>query len=320
MDYTTPPQSLTSSPSMPTKSTTTTTRPTLSLDLTNLPALSQPATPTNTLIITDLNDLHLFDPPSLSALRNTLNNLAPLNSFSPLPSLRRLLCSFHTATDALYIRKLLSDTSTSTTTNPLKTHTNFYSTKPLNPKIYFGETTPLQTGHDARPKLLAAPQVDKLFFISPPPSPPHGWVLRQEDPPNKEVHASDLAHALSKLNTEMDLSLAQGQSQGAPETPVSAVSDKQQLGQQRTGSWPTRRSRSSTLIYHPEDHGGSPGLPAVMVEDMSSELFMDEDVEMGSPLEVEDGDEEMDDEGAGMMGMSVKRMPPKTARPPVELM
>jgi hypothetical protein len=35
--------------------------------------------------------------------------------------------------------------------------------------------------------------------LSPPPSPPHGWVMRNEDPPNKEVHASDLAHALSML-------------------------------------------------------------------------------------------------------------------------
>ncbi|OJK00789.1 hypothetical protein ASPACDRAFT_42278 [Aspergillus aculeatus ATCC 16872] len=318
MNYTTPPQSLTSSPSPSTTTTTKpTTRPTLSLDLSNLPALSQPTTPTNTLIITDLNDLHLFDPPSLTALRNTLNNLAPLNSFSPLPSLRRLLCSFHTDSDALYIRKLLS--SASPTENPLKAHIATHSVRTLlNPKVYFGEPTPLQTGHDARPKLLAAPQVDKLFFISPPPSPPHGWVMRHEDPPNKEVHASDLAQALAKLNTEMTFGETTT-STAAPETPVSAISDKLP----RTGSWPatitattTRRSRSSTLIYHPEDHGGSPGLPAVMVEDTSEielmvdDLDGDEDVEMMSYSPVEDE----------TVGMSVKRMPPKTARPPVELM
>jgi hypothetical protein len=29
-----------------------------------------------------------------------------------------------------------------------------------------------------------------------------GWVMRNEDPPNKEVHASDLAHALSMLKTD----------------------------------------------------------------------------------------------------------------------
>ncbi|PYH77938.1 Calcipressin, partial [Aspergillus uvarum CBS 121591] len=309
MNYTTPPQSLTSSPSLSTTTTTTkTTRPTLSLDLSNLPALSQPTTPTNTLIITDLNDLHLFDPPSLTALRTTLNNLAPLNSFSPLPSLRRLLCSFHTDNDALYIRKLLSSTEQN---NPLKAHTATHSARTVNPKVYFGEPTPLQTGHDARPKLLAAPQVDKLFFISPPPSPPHGWVLRQEDPPNKEVHASDLAHALAKLNTEMS-TFGEAAAAAAPETPVSAVSEKLP----RTGSWPVtnRRSRSSTLIYHPENHGGSPGLPAVMVEDMSEMGLLVDDVD-----EDEDEDVEMSYSPVEEEGMSVKRMPPKTARPPVEL-
>ncbi|KAF7167338.1 hypothetical protein CNMCM5623_000665 [Aspergillus felis] len=75
--------------------------------------------------------------------------------------------------------------------------------------------------------------------------------------------------------------------------------------EKRTGSWPVamsqQRSRSSTLIYNPEDHGGSPGLPAVMVEDTSVEPD-DEDVEM-SPID-----------------MSVKKLPPKTSRPPVELM
>lgn len=148
-----------------------------------------------------------------------------------------------------------------------------------------------------RPKrLLEAPQLGKLFFISPPPSPPHGWVMRNEDPPNKEVHAGDLTHALSMLKTDH-----QPESFGVdPATPVSISSDK------RTGSWPLagshQRSRSSTIIYNPEDHGHSQNLPAVMVEDMS--LVPDEDVDMDmSPVD-----------------MPVKKTPPKTARPPVELM
>lgn len=120
--------------------------------------------------------------------------------------------------------------------------------------------------------------------------------MRNEDPPNKEVHAHDLAHALSMLKTDH-----QPEAPGVdPSTPVSISSDK------RTGSWPVagsqQRSRSSTLIFNPEDHGNSPNLPAVMVEDMS--LAPDEDVEMDmSPID-----------------MSVKKMPPKTSRPPVELM
>lgn len=185
-------------------------------------------------------------------------------------------------------------------------------------KIYFGENTPIMNEGEARhPKnFLQAPQVDKLFFISPPPSPPHGWVMRPEDPPNKEVHASDLAAALAKLSTDHDgTGVGAGAGAGGdtvedpvamegvvtsgfvgPDTPMSLTSDK------RAGSWPLSfshpRSRSSTLIYHPENHGNSPDLPAVMVEDTTTVR-----IEEPSPID-----------------MSVNKMPPKTTRPPVELM
>ena len=122
--------------------------------------------------------------------------------------------------------------------------------------------------------------------------------MRNEDPPNKEVHPSDLAHVLAMLKTD------QSESCGIdPATPVSISSDK------RTGSWPMagsqQRSRSSTIIYHPEDHGHSPNLPAVMVEDMSFTVD-DEDVDMDAEL--------------SPVEMPIRKMPPKTARPPVELM
>lgn len=265
------------------RSSSNSSRPNLSLDLSNLPPLSQPSPPTNTLLITNLHDLHLFQPPSLDTIRAKITSVATLNSFSPLPSLRRLICSFHSADDAITIRKMLD-------AQPLLDGHH------LRTKIYFGEPTPILDENEARhPRnFLQAPQVDKLFFISPPPSPPHGWVMRPEDPPNKEVHASDLASALSQLKTEQE----DVPSAGAvgPDTPMSLSSDK------RTGSWPLSsqgRSRSSTLIYHPEDHGSSPALPAVLVEDMTSTALEEEP----SPID-----------------MSVNKMPPKTTRPPVELM
>jgi len=121
--------------------------------------------------------------------------------------------------------------------------------------------------------------------------------MRQEDPPNKEVHASDLASALEKLKTEksdISASAAPVEDIGI-DTPMSLTSDK------RMGSWPVsdhQRSRSSTLIYVPEDHGSSPDLPAVMVEDTTT-------VELEEPSPID---------------MAVKKMPPKTSLPPVELM
>lgn len=207
--------------------------------------------------------------------------VAPLNSFSPLPSLRRIVCSFHSDVDAITIRKMLEGTN-------LLNHN-------ITPKIYFGEPTPIISQEG--PKLLQAPQSDKLFFISPPPSPPHGWVMRNEDPPNKEVHADDLARALCMLKTEHAEPAG-----GDPATPVSISSAT------RTPSWPLagsqQRSRSSTIIYHPDEHGHSPNLPAVLVEDASiqSDGETDNDAQM-SPFE-----------------MSARKMPPKTSRPPVELM
>jgi hypothetical protein len=270
-------------------------RPNLSLDLSNLPPLSKPAPATNTLLITDLQDLTIFQPNSLPAVREqTISSIAPLNSFSPLPSLRRIVCSFHSEEDALRVREALDG-------RPL------LPGHAVRPKIYFGEPTPvLGEGEDSfRPKLLQAPQHDKLFFISPPPSPPHGWVMRTEEPPNKEVHAGDLTQALTDLKTEQEVGSAAAFAADKidPDTPVSMTSDN------RTGSWPMttasgQRSRSSTLVYHPEDHGTSPNLPAVLVEDTSAACDVDSDVEM-SPIDIQG---------------PAKKLPPKTAMPPVELM
>ncbi|KAI9934984.1 hypothetical protein AWENTII_005468 [Aspergillus wentii] len=257
-------------------------RPSLSLDVSNLPPLSQPTPPSNTLLITGLHDLVLFQPASLDALRSQITAIAPLNSFSPLPSLRRIVCSFHCEADAIEIRKLFDGQF-------------LLNRDTVRTKIYFGEPTPI-LDEEHGPKLLQAPQSDKLFFISPPPSPPHGWVMRTEEPPNKEVHASDLAQALAQLKTEQT---SFNDAPADPDTPMSLTSDK------RTSSWPAsfpqQRSRSSTLIYHPEDHGGTPDLPAVMVEDTSAGPD-DSDMEM-SPID-----------------LPVKKSPPKTSRPPVELM
>ena len=281
-----PPCSLPSSPSFQTtRSSRSSSRPSLSIDVSTIPPLSQPSPPSNTLLITDLHDLVLFQPSSLDEIRNQITAVAPLNSFSPLPSFRRIVCSFRSDDDAIAVRKQLEGTTL------LKRN--------VRPRIYFGEPTPILGEDEAnRPKrLLEAPQLDKLFFISPPPSPPHGWVLRNEDPPNKEVYASDLANALAMLKTDQPEPMSVD-----PATPVSISSDK------RTGSWPLagsqQRSRSSTIIYNPEEHGHSPNLPAVMVEDMT--LPKDEDVDMDAEMSPID--------------MPVKKMPPKTTRPPVELM
>ncbi|PGH05199.1 hypothetical protein GX51_03098 [Blastomyces parvus] len=291
-------------------------RQALSLDLSNLPPLTQPSPPSNTLLITDLHDLSLFQPASLDAIKAQISRITPLNSFSPLPSLRRIVCSFTSIPAAVRIRQLLDGEA--------------ILGKNVRARVYFGENTPVEDAEEGRRRnLLEAPKSQKLFFISPPPSPPHGWMMRNEDPPNKEVHAADLAEALQQLGTptgtagpdgDNDVNMATescGVSQD-PDTPVSVSSDVHMHGSEQEASsaglrpayaQPARpgreRSGSSTLIYDPEYHGNSPHLPAVMVEDTT----------IGGG-DVSDTEMDVDTGSAG----SSKRIIAHTTRPPVELM
>jgi hypothetical protein len=100
-----------------------------------------------------------------------------------------------------------------------------------------------------------------------------------EGAPNKQVHAEDLAEALAKLHHRPRNDL--------PASPMSEGEDT--VGRKRSGS--------STMIYHPRDHGDSPHLPAIAVEDTTDEP------QTISPMEVEP-----------------KPIMAHTARPPVELM
>ena len=194
-------------------------------------------------------------------------------------------------------------------------------------KCYFGEPTPI---NDER-KYLEKPDAGRLFFISPPPSPPVGWEMREEGAPNKQVHADDLAEQLERLTGKMgadangDVEIEQDEGRKGMVTAeellarsrssvnghhskelgeVSPSSPQHKPGQSPIKSSPRMRSRSSTLIYDPVAHGDSPTLPAVMLETEDEE---EEDYE---------GDVEMGVNGVG----GGKRMMTHTARPPVELM
>ncbi|RVX76079.1 hypothetical protein B0A52_00436 [Exophiala mesophila] len=260
----------------------------LSLDLSNLPPLSQPAPPSNTLLITRLDDAKIFHPASLATIRQHINSIAELNSFSPLKSMHRIICSFHDIDSAIQVRQVIDGTA-------------FLGNSVA--KCYFGEPTPI--GDEK--KYLDRPDAGRLFFISPPPSPPVGWEMRTEDPPNKLVHADDLASKLAKLSGKLTTTFTPDES-GDTSEEESATGKSLQPNHSRTRSGisvensPTTdtaspmklRSRSATLIYDPKDHGDSPALPAVMLETED-----DSDVELDQPE---------------------KKILEHTSRPPVELM
>lgn len=154
-------------------------------------------------------------------------------------------------------------------------------------RVYFGQPTPVNTS--PKDTHLSLPDAGKLFFISPPPSPPHDWEQRLEGAPNKEVHAEDLAEALAKLHHNASPAIMD-----VGDSPISPVEGKSPGG----FSSRTTRSRSSTLIFHPEEHGGSPNLPCVMVDDTTEEA------------------DEVDDLGSN----EPRPIMAHTSRPPVELM
>ncbi|KFA68709.1 hypothetical protein S40285_02604 [Stachybotrys chlorohalonatus IBT 40285] len=209
-------------------SSTSSRKANLTLDLSSLPPLTQPTPPSNTLLFTGLTNLDVFRPDNLQTIRGLVEATAPIHAFAPLKSFRRILISFFDEDAAVRVRAawdgndVLGD----------------------RVRVYFGQPTPIE----ARDEHLALPDAGKLFFISPPPSPPHGWEMRLEDAPNKLVHAEDLAEALAKLHHHPV----------AVDSPISPAD-----GPART------RSRSSTLIYRPDNNGSSPDLPAVVVEDMT---------------------------------------------------
>lgn len=206
----------------------------LTLDLSNLPPLVQPTPPSNTLLFTNLCNTDAFRPENLAKIRDLISKTAPIHAFAPLKSFRRIVVSFFDVDAAIAVRHAWDGEAV----------------LGERLRVYFGQETPLQ----AKDEHLALPDAGKLFFISPPPSPPHGWQMRLEDAPNKMVHADDLSEALAQLHRRRDL----------VESPLSPCDSALPAGC-RT------RSRSSTLIYRPAENGPSPELPAVVVHDMTDE-------------------------------------------------
>jgi hypothetical protein len=121
-------------------------------------------------------------------------------------------------------------------------------------KVYFGQNTAIEEAKDTH---LSLPDAGKLFLISPPPSPPHGWEVKMEDAPNKLVHAEDLADALSKLHHRSRAHFS--------ESPSTAGARSRSLS-----------PSSYHTIYHPAHHGDNPDLPIIAVEDFGDEYQANE--------------------------------------------
>jgi len=263
-------------------------------------------------LLQNLDNPEIFTPESLSTIRTILQRHSPepIHTFSPLRSLRRIILVVPSTSSAIAIRTYLDSTPLSSLlpTNTANAHFTSSSpsadyasqkspTKPI--RIYFAAATPIAEVSESD-RHLPVPRSDKLFFISPPPSPPVGWEIKDEDPPNREVHAEDLATALDRLNARArsvsldareTLELAQLQTRfdqqnqkaqdnplstdsqmqaafGAPISPISPVSARNSWGSRSrsgtTGGKGRNRS-SSTVVFQPTEAqmngGGVAGSP-----------------------------------------------------------
>ncbi|KAJ4390361.1 hypothetical protein N0V85_007293 [Neurospora sp. IMI 360204] len=266
----------------------------LSLDLSNLPPLSQPTPPSNTLIFTNINSLDVFSADNLQTIRDLISQTAPIFAWSPLKSFRRIIVTFFDEQAAIAVRSVWDGEAI----------------LGERCRVYFGQPTPIDVF--AADKHLALPDAGKLFFISPPPSPPHDWEQRMEDAPNTMVHAEDLAEALAKLRHHNNPNGIDAD----VKVPVSPASDG---GSSRPGAGgdfkenaKKNRSRSSTLIFQPNKNvqpsngkaGPAVDLPCVTVDDMTDEADADGDIDMSPVSE----------------SPRTKPIFAHTARPPVELM
>merc|ERR1712113_1184074 len=137
--------------------------------------------------------------------------------------------------------------------------------------------------------------------ISTPPTNPHSPSKRRHSP-NMSIDLSDLPPLSQPTPPSNTLLITNLQAleifTAKPNAPV-----EQRIETESTQERPIttrQRSGTGTLVYHPDDHGDSPDLPAIAVEDTSDSL------------QPQDGDI------SPMEGMERKMI--HTARPPVELM
>ena len=261
-----------------------------------------------------MESLAIFHPAALATIRQHISSLVPdeLHSFSPLKSFRRIVCSFYSIEAAVKVKQELDGTTFLGANSRIGVqgdeegqHKIEAADHDIRARIYFGEPTPV----DNAKQYLDKPDAGKLFFISPPPSPPVGWVSTREGAPNTETHATDLQSALEQLGSkirngslddttdgrptdlEVQVNNAATNNDAEPMSAVSAVS--------RSGT--RTRSGSQAMIYDPSEHATNKAksLPAVMLEDTSC---TEEEEEGGPKL----------DDGTKIIA--------HTSRPPVELM
>ncbi|KAG5366697.1 hypothetical protein CJU89_1135 [Yarrowia sp. B02] len=145
---------------------------------------------TNTLIITGLSRAHFTSEAFMNELKKALAS-DDLVCWAPLKSLGRIVCVF-VSTDACSVAKKYIKQAA----DAAYVDEEFLNYSTLKAQ-YAPNNTDMATLGDTK-QLLQLPDAGKLFFISPPPSPPVGWTSRLEDTPNPDAFDSQFYDMLHK--------------------------------------------------------------------------------------------------------------------------
>ncbi|TPX35230.1 hypothetical protein SmJEL517_g02306 [Synchytrium microbalum] len=144
------------------------------------------ATATNTLILVGIPPEGYED--SARHIRTVLERFGVVRRITLLKSFGRILCTFDVTRAALNARRELHDTV-------------FCGNEPI--RVYFGQHTDLDQLTQPTISRLQVPHPEKNFLLSPPGSPPVGWVQIQEGGPSAGGHAElhDVWHELMNEET-----------------------------------------------------------------------------------------------------------------------
>ncbi|ORY73386.1 Calcipressin-domain-containing protein, partial [Protomyces lactucae-debilis] len=153
----------------------------MQIDLSSLSGIREPASATNTLILTNL-PADVFNATSLAQLREVIEQAceAPqaIRHWIPLKSFTRIVISFATVDLARNLRASLQETVVSGRQIRI-----FYA-----PNMDVCVTNRLEV-----------PPLERNWLISPPGSPPVGWQSAREDPPNVDAFGPALREKLERL-------------------------------------------------------------------------------------------------------------------------
>ncbi|KAG5356491.1 hypothetical protein CJU90_1829 [Yarrowia sp. C11] len=145
---------------------------------------------TNTLIITGLSRAHFTSEAFMLELKKALAS-DELVCWAPLKSLGRIVCVFVSIDSCSVAKKYIKQAAEAAYVDE-----EFLNYSTLKAQ-YAPNNTDMATLGDTK-QLLQLPDAGKLFFISPPPSPPVGWTSRLEDDPNPQAFDSQFYDMLHK--------------------------------------------------------------------------------------------------------------------------